>query len=63
MSRSLNKYTSTLRQGLPLIEQYFSDSQSLHRGTENLALSLEFYDREAQCVLDEYTTGFVDKVC
>jgi len=33
----------------------------LHRGSNNLALSLEFYDREAQCVLDEYTTGFVDK--
>jgi len=35
--------------------------KSLHRGSNDLALSLEFYDREAQCVLDEYTTGFVDK--
>jgi len=33
----------------------------LHGEVSNLALSLEFYDRESQCVLDEYIAGSVDK--
>jgi len=28
---------------------------------ENMALSLEFYDREAQAVMDEYLAGYVDR--